>query len=254
DLRPELDLLDVHRDLVLAGELGLLLLLVGGLPVVHPPRDGRVGLRGDLAQVEVLAPRVLPRLVGVLDADLRAVRVDQAHPWRADHLVDSRLRYRGAVGLHVSAWSQRRVTKLSFPPSLRQNRCKQRPENPRRIDSVEPPEALGLGGEGSDPAYQDHSVARYSRSSESDRVHCSPPRARTARASSDCLTPYRITTGIFSTSASRMRLPTVSFRSSTSTRYSPPFSANSCAAGRCASPIGMTRICTGASQNGNAPA
>src|SRR5262249_51208153 len=34
DLGPELDLLDVHRDLVLPGELGLLLLLVAVLPVV----------------------------------------------------------------------------------------------------------------------------------------------------------------------------------------------------------------------------
>src|SRR5580765_4397315 len=127
DFGSELDLLDVHRDLVLAGELGLLLLLVAVLAVIHHLRNGRIGLRGDLDEVEVLAPRVLTRLVGVLDADLRAVLIHQAHLRRADHLVDSRLRYRGAIGLHVSAWSQRRVTKLSIPPSLRQDRCKQRP-------------------------------------------------------------------------------------------------------------------------------
>src|ERR1700745_1507894 len=73
DFWPELDLLDVHRDLVLARELGLLLLLVAVLPVVHHLGDGRIGLRGDLDEIEVLAPRVLTRFVRVLDTDLRAI-------------------------------------------------------------------------------------------------------------------------------------------------------------------------------------
>src|SRR6476620_6006089 len=70
DLRPELDLLDVDRHLVLPRELGLLLLLVAVLAVIHHLRDGRIGLRGDLDEIEVLAPRVLARFVRVLDTDL----------------------------------------------------------------------------------------------------------------------------------------------------------------------------------------
>ena len=100
--------------------------------VEQPPLlDGRIGLRGDLDQIEVLAPRVLTRFVRVLDTDLRAIVVHQPHLRRADHLVDARLRYRGAIGLHVSAWSQRRVTKLSFPPSLRQEPLQAAARNPR---------------------------------------------------------------------------------------------------------------------------
>src|SRR3954469_24894100 len=54
DLWPELDLLDVDGNLVLASELGLLLLLVAVLAVIHHLCDGRIGLGGDLDQVEVL--------------------------------------------------------------------------------------------------------------------------------------------------------------------------------------------------------
>ena len=54
DLRPELDLLDEDLRLVLPRELRLLLLLVAVLPVVHHPRDRRIGLRGHLDEVEVL--------------------------------------------------------------------------------------------------------------------------------------------------------------------------------------------------------
>jgi hypothetical protein len=89
DLGPQLDLLDRDRGLVLPGELGLLLLLVAVLGVVHHPAHGRAGLRRDLDEVEVLVPRVLQSLVGVLDADLRAVRVDQTHLGYPDPLVDA---------------------------------------------------------------------------------------------------------------------------------------------------------------------
>src|SRR5207342_867392 len=111
------DLLDVDRDLVLAGELRLLLLLVAVLPVVHHPRHRRIRLRRDFDEVEVLAPRVLARLVRVLDPDLLAVLVDQPHLRRADHLVDSGLRDRRPVRLDRPSWSQRPFTKFSVPPS-----------------------------------------------------------------------------------------------------------------------------------------
>src|SRR4249919_2481903 len=117
DLGPELDLLDVDRDLVLARELRLLLLLVAVLAVVHHPRYRRIRLRRHLDEVEVLAPRVLARLVRVLDPDLLAVVVDQPDLRRADHLVDSGLRDRRPVRLDRPSWSQRPFTKFSVPPS-----------------------------------------------------------------------------------------------------------------------------------------
>src|SRR5215210_5138945 len=83
DLRPELDLLDVNLGLVLAGELGLLLLLVPVFPVVHDPGDRRRGLWGDFDEVEVLAVRVLERFVRRPDPDLSAVVVDQPYLWNA---------------------------------------------------------------------------------------------------------------------------------------------------------------------------
>ena len=80
DLRPELDLLDLDLGLVLAGELGLLLLLVAVLAVVHHLGDGRIGLRRDLDEVEALRLRVLARLVRRLDPELRPVVVDEPDP------------------------------------------------------------------------------------------------------------------------------------------------------------------------------
>ena len=56
DLRAQLDLADVDLLLVLAGLLGLLLLLVLVLRVVEQPADGRARVGGDLDQVEI-APR-----------------------------------------------------------------------------------------------------------------------------------------------------------------------------------------------------
>ena len=91
DLRPELDLLDVDLRLVLACELCLLLLLVAVLAVIHHPRDGRIGLRGDLDEIEVLRIGVFARLVRVLDPDLAAVLVDQPHARHSDRVVDPRL-------------------------------------------------------------------------------------------------------------------------------------------------------------------
>ena len=112
DLRPELDLLDVDLGLVLAGELGLLLLLVPVLPVVHDPGDRRPGLRRHLDEVEVLPVRVLERLVRRLDPDLRAVLVDQPHLGDPDPLVDPGLRLRRGLGTDEPPRPQLVVTKL----------------------------------------------------------------------------------------------------------------------------------------------
>src|SRR4029450_1218526 len=70
DLWPELDLLDVDRNLVLPSELGLLLLLAAVLAVVHDPRDGRIGLSRDLDEVEILFVRVVERLFDRLHSEL----------------------------------------------------------------------------------------------------------------------------------------------------------------------------------------
>ena len=91
DLRAELDLAHVDLLLVLAGLLGLLLLLVLVLRVVEEASYGRARVRGDLDQVEVAVLRHLERLLGVDDADLLAVLVDQANLAHADALVDPSL-------------------------------------------------------------------------------------------------------------------------------------------------------------------
>src|SRR5665811_1090395 len=99
DLRPQLYLLDVNLLLVLASQLRLLLLRVAVLAVIHHPADGRIGARGDLDQVEILGVGILSRLVGGLDSDLRAVRVDQTDARSADTVVDSSMRNRRASWL-----------------------------------------------------------------------------------------------------------------------------------------------------------
>ena len=91
DLRAQLDLADVDLLLVLASLLCLLLLLVLVLRVVEEARYGRPGLGSDLDQVEIALLRHLERLLGVDDADLLAVLVDQANLANADALVDPRL-------------------------------------------------------------------------------------------------------------------------------------------------------------------
>ena len=88
DLGPELDLLDVDRALVPARLLGLELELVAVLAEVHDPADRRVGLRGDLDQVEVLLGGVVEGHAQRLDAELLALLVDQAHLIGDDAVVD----------------------------------------------------------------------------------------------------------------------------------------------------------------------
>jgi len=91
DLRPQLDLAHVDLLLVLARGLGLLLLLVLVLRVVEQPRDRRARIGGHLDQVEVALLRHRQRLVGLGDADLAAVLVDEADLRHPDPLVDPRL-------------------------------------------------------------------------------------------------------------------------------------------------------------------
>ena len=88
DLGPELDLADVDLRLVLLGLLDLLGLLVLVLRVVQDAADGRLGLGGDLDEVELLALRVAQRLLGRHDADLLAGLVDEPDLGNADALVD----------------------------------------------------------------------------------------------------------------------------------------------------------------------
>src|SRR5207344_1690877 len=77
DLRSELDLLDLDLELVLAGLLGALLLLVAVLRVVHHPRDGRIGSGGDLHEVEALAECELQRFLRREDPHLPALLVHE---------------------------------------------------------------------------------------------------------------------------------------------------------------------------------
>ena len=114
---------------MLARELGLLLLLVLPLAVIHDPRHGRIGLGGDLHEVEVLRVGVLAGLVRRLDPELRAVLVDQPDTGNADLVVDPLLPDDRPDRLEAGpTWPQRCVTKL-LPSSWSndKNRCKQRP-------------------------------------------------------------------------------------------------------------------------------
>src|SRR5688572_4371485 len=113
DLWSELDLLDVDRNLVLAGELGLLLLLVAVLPVIHDLGYGRVGLRRDLDEIEILPVRILERLRGRLHSHLLPVFVDEPHLLSPDVLVDPAVRDDRPGLLNPTSWPQRRFTKLS---------------------------------------------------------------------------------------------------------------------------------------------
>jgi hypothetical protein len=88
DLGAELDLADDDLLLVLLGLLDLLGLLLLVLRVVQDAADGRLGLRGDLDEIKILALRVAQRLVGLHDADLIARLVDQPDLGNADAFVD----------------------------------------------------------------------------------------------------------------------------------------------------------------------
>ena len=124
DLWPELDLLDVDRNLVLAGQLGFLLLLVAVRAVVHDLGYGRVGLRRDLDEIEILPERILDRLRGWLYSQLLPVFVDEPHLLRPDVLVDPAVWDNRPSRLNPTSWPQRRFTKLSASSFFkRQNRC-----------------------------------------------------------------------------------------------------------------------------------
>jgi len=112
DLRPELDLLDLNLGLVLARELGLLLLLVSVLPVVHDPGDRRTGLRRHFHQIEVLSVGVVERIGRGLDPHLRAVFVDQPHLRHTNSLVHPRLGFGCGLRTDEPPRPQRLVTKL----------------------------------------------------------------------------------------------------------------------------------------------
>ena len=119
DLRTELDLLDVNLRLVLPGELRLLLQLVAVLPVVHDAGDGRIRLGRDFHEVEVLAVRVLARLVRRLDAELLSVFSDQADARDADRVVDAGLGLGTTRRLEgTSARPQMLFTKLVLTSSI----------------------------------------------------------------------------------------------------------------------------------------
>src|SRR5215208_7440286 len=140
DLRTELDLLDVDLRLVLPRELRLLLLLVAVLPVVHHPRDRRIGLRCNLDQIQVARIGVLAGLVGRLDSELTGVLVDQAHPRHANLVVDPCLRLGAARRLvEASPRPQILVTKLSASSFGDEKTAVRQRRTVSSTRSVEPP-------------------------------------------------------------------------------------------------------------------
>ena len=76
-------------------------------------RDGRVGLRRDLDEVEILPVRILDRLRGRLHSQLLPVFVDEPHLLSADVLVDPAVWDYRPSRLDPASWPQRRFTKLS---------------------------------------------------------------------------------------------------------------------------------------------
>ena len=105
DLRPELDFLDRHVRRLAPGLLGLLGLLVPELAVVHDPAHRRVGHRGHLDEVEVESPGHLQRLGYGFDAQLIAVRTDEADLAGSDAIVDAVLLAVSRCGAAMAAHS-----------------------------------------------------------------------------------------------------------------------------------------------------
>ena len=77
DLRAELHFLGLDLALVLARLLGLDRLIVLVLAVIHDAADGRIGVRGDLDQVETLVLGDAAGLHGGINAHLVSVVADQ---------------------------------------------------------------------------------------------------------------------------------------------------------------------------------
>src|SRR5215210_9472526 len=91
DLGPELYLPHVDVDLLFAGGLAGLLLLVLVLAVVHEASHRRIRVRGDLNEVKVHPLGCVHRLADVLYPQLLAVGRDQPHGTCPDLTVDPRL-------------------------------------------------------------------------------------------------------------------------------------------------------------------
>src|SRR3990172_7282421 len=118
DLRSELDLLDLDLELVLAGLLCALFLLVAVLRVVHDPGDRRVRIGRDLDEIEPLLECELERLLRLGDPDLPSVLVDETDARDANLLVDALVPLARNDPVHdgpAAARSQRLFTKLSVP-------------------------------------------------------------------------------------------------------------------------------------------
>src|SRR5207253_2764380 len=233
-------LLHVDLALVLPSLLRLLLLLVLVLPVVHDLRDRRVGLGGDLDEVEILAVGVVAGLVGGLDSELAPVVVDQPHIGDADRVVDARgVTVRRADVLdRPASGPQRRITKLGLLLLISiscamefhvqwKSRCMQRPVPTLSCDSVEPRAGAASRDvarevrNGSAPAFQASSVASLAAKSASDSWLCPPPRSLIARLASPSRSPPPTPNGLLSRAASRIRFPRVSLGSPPPTRHAP---------------------------------
>src|SRR5215211_4120505 len=276
DLGSELDLLHVDGDLVLSGRLRLLFLLVLVLSVVHDPTHGRIGVRRHLHQVEVLRVRVVERLVPLLDPELLARLRDQADPRDANRIVDPRLILDGPRKVGPAAGPQDCVTKLCSISSLTTKAARSSSVNQcLRLNLCGPPALEVRNGcsclQSSSLATDDPcsytgaflgaglaspaTAASSSTSPSRLNVCCSPCRRLTASASRDSRSPQTITNGTFSTSAARIRLPSVSSGSATAARYpaARSSSASDSASVACAAATGRIRICSGASQNGKSP-
>ena len=91
DLRPELDLLDLDPRLLLTRLLLADVPLVLELAVIHDPADRRLGLRGDLDQIEIEILGALERVLDLHDSDLGPVGTDEPNLGGPDPIVDARL-------------------------------------------------------------------------------------------------------------------------------------------------------------------
>ena len=99
DARAQLDLLDGGGVLVLAGFLLLLGQLIAELADFDDAADRRDGVGGNLDEIHAVLAGQVQRLIEGKNAELLALRPDDAHFAGADFAVDAHLRRVGGVAL-----------------------------------------------------------------------------------------------------------------------------------------------------------
>jgi hypothetical protein len=137
DLGAKLHLLDLDLDLLLAGGLGLAVLLILELAIVHDLADRRLRVGSDLHEVEVL---LVGDALGVANAEqtkLGTIDADQAAGTRVDLVVDARTLVLGYL-LHLPSSVPHGIKKLPQP-------CQPRRQTPPVVGNSSLDQTAALG-------------------------------------------------------------------------------------------------------------